>query len=414
MKTIRFILIMLMAFGLVSPAAAQSATPPAAGSYIASLSGKLVNRTAGGTVPAKLDLVLHAWDPQDNSEKLMVDGQSQPDGTFQFKEVPFETGLIYGVMATYNGVSYFSQPVPANGQALTDLEVPIYETTAEASQLQIAQVHVLFFASHAGLEVAEVYSLSNLGTRTIQGAVKLTNSQVATIKLPLPAAATNVSFPDNADRFVRTADGFADTAPLIPGEKAGQIIVNYILPYEPGLTYSYSAQWPTGGINFLLDDSSGLTVNGDGLTDTGVQTMGDGSKFKLLEHDALKPGEKVALTLSGDLKLKAPPGEPQSANANSALTGAQTPENSSLPIALGGLFLGLMLVVFGLWWFRRPAPVQVTAETSDESLYKDLLTQIALLDDAHERGEVDEVIYQARRTELFQQARALIKPNETA
>ncbi len=412
MKTKLLLIIVALTLILVPPAAAQAQTPPPE-SYIAAISGKIVNRTAGGSVPAQLDLVLHAWDPQDFSEKLMLDGLSKPDGTFRFEDVPFEAGLVYGVMANYNGVSYFSQPVPANGQPLTDLEVPIYETTADSSQVQMAQVHVLFLASHAGLEVAEVYSLSNLGTRTVQGAVKLADGQAATIKLPLPAEATNVSFPDNADRFVRTPDGFADTAPLVPGETTGQIVVNYILPYEPGLTYSYSAQWPTGGINFLLDDSSGLTANGDGLADMGLQTMGDGSKFALLKHDTLRPGEKVALTLSGDLKLKAPLEQPQSQAQSATMSSASAPDMPSLLIAIGGLIIGLMLVVIGIWRFKRPEPSLAVADAADESAYKDLLTQIARLDDAQERGEVDEAIYQTRRAELFQQARALIQAGET-
>ncbi len=237
----------------------------------------------------------------------------------------------------------------------------------------------------------------------------------ATIQVPLPAAATNVSFPDSAERFVRTPAGFVDTAALVPGQDAGQIVVKYILPYQPGLTYSYSAPWPTGGINFLLDVSSGLTAKGDKLIEQGVQTMGDGSQFALLKHAALQLGEQAALTLSEELQLKAPPGQSEAqalpATAQSAaMTGARASETPGLPLAIGGLLIGLLLVVVGVWWFRRPEPA--LAEISDESTYKDLLTQIALLDDAHERGEVEETVYQARRSELFQLARVLIKPGE--
>lgn len=336
MKTRLILTLTALTLMLAAPVTAQTQTPPTPALKKAVVSGKIVNRTEGGSVPAQLDLVLHAWDQQDFSEKLMLDTTSSPDGTFRFEDVPIEAGLLYGVMANYNGVSYFSQPVPADGQPLTDLEVPIYETTADGSKVQIAQAHVLFLSSHAGLEVAEVYSLSNSGTRTVQGAVKLADGQSATIQFPLPPDATNVTFPDNSDRFVRTPDGFADTAPLVPGENAGQIIVNYILPYQPGMTYSYAAQLPTGGINFLIDDSSGLTANGDGLTDMGVQTMGDGSKFAMLKHDALKPGEKVAITLSGDLKLKATPTEAQTQSQVPAAASPSASDATSLLVAIGG------------------------------------------------------------------------------
>ncbi len=411
MKTKLILIVVALTLIRVSPVVAQTPTPPTAAAKTAIVSGKIVNRTEGGSVPAQLDLVLHAWDAQDFSEKLMLDGKSNLDGTFRFEDVSIEDGLVYGVMANYNGVNYFSQPVPADSPSLTNLEVPIYETTADDSQVQITQAHVVFLSSHAGLEVAEVYSLSNSGTRTVQGAVKLADGKAATIQFPLPPEATNVTFSATGDRFVRTAAGFADTAPLVPGEKTGQIIVNYVLPYKSGLTYSYSAQLPTGGINFLIDNSSGLTANGDGLTDMGVQTTGDGAKFAMLERGALQPGEKVALTLSGE--LKAPPAEAQTQSQASAAVSPSTPDTATLIVAIGGVIVGLLLVAFGIWWFRRPEPTLAVMEADDESTYKDLLTQIALLDDAHERGEVDEETYQARRAELFQQARALIQRGET-
>jgi len=397
---------------LAAPVAAQTQTPPTSAPKTAVVSGKIVNRTAGGSVPAQLDLVLHAWTQQDFSEKLMLDGKSNPDGTFRFEDVSIEEGLLYGVMANYNGVSYFSEPVPADGRPLTDLELPIFETTVDNSQVQIALAHVLFLSSHAGLEVAEVYSLSNSGIRTVQGALKLDDGTAATIQFPLPPDATNVAFPDSTDRFVRTPAGFADTAPLVPGENAGQIIVNYILPYQSGLTYSYTAQLPTGGVNFLIDNSSGLTAKGDGLADAGVQSMGDGSKFALLKHAALAPGEKVAITLSGDLKLKDPPEQSQTQSQTST-TASPSAADASLPVAVGGIIVGLSLVAFGIWWFKRPEPAPVRVAASDETTYKDLLTQIALLDDTHERGEMDEATYTARRTELFQQARLLMQAGET-
>ncbi len=408
MKTKWMLTLVALTLMLAAPVAAQTQTPPTPVAKTAIVSGKIVNHTEGGSVPAQLDLVLHAWDQQDFSEKLMLDGKSNPDGTFRFEDVPLTDGLLYGVMANYNGVSYFSEPVPADGRPLTDLELPIYESTTDGSKVQIAQAHMLFLSSHAGLEVAEVYSLSNSGTRTVQGALKLADGKAATIQFLLPPDATNVSFPDNSDRFVRTPDGFADTAPLVPGENAGQIIVNYILPYQSGMTYAYTAQLPTGGLSFLIDDSSGLTASGDGLTDAGVQSMGDGSKFAMLKHAALKPGEKVAITLSGELQLKAPPTQPQAESQSAVAANSITAGVPNVAIVLGGIVIGLTLIVLGLWWFRRPDPALASTETPDESGFKAILTQIAALDEMHDRGEIDGEAYQAHRTALFRQAKELM------
>ena len=79
-----------------------------------------------------------------------------------------------------------------------------------------------------------------------------------------------------------------------------------------------------------------------------------------------------------------------SINGSRILTAPRSHCFASLLVAIGGIIIGLMLVAFGIWWFKRPEPALAVAEASDESTYKELLTQIALLDDAHERGEMDE------------------------
>ncbi len=406
-------LILMAVMILVQPVAsvaAQSSVPPAStpGAPTISISGKIVNQTPGGSVPKSLELILHARDQQDYSEKLMVNGQSKPDGTFQFEAVPLDTNLVYGVMVTYNGVNYFSTPVPAEGHALDNIEVAIYESTADASKVQIDRAHVLFLAAHAGLQVVEVYSLSNPGDRTIQNAVKLADGKFATLEFPLPAEAANVTFnPEDADRFVRTPTGFADTAPLGPGSKSGQVIVNYILPYQSGLTYTYAAPLPTGGLNFLVDQSSGLSVTGEGLTDGGLQPMGDGSQFSILTHDALQPGEKATVTLAGELKVNEA-AQPAMPAANPTSPNAPNPA-----VAIGGIIIGLVLAAFGIWYFRRPDPVLASIEPSDDSSFKGILSQIAMLDESHEQGEMDADTYQARRAELMQTARTLMQMDET-
>ncbi|HJW83037.1 MAG TPA: hypothetical protein VJ754_01915, partial [Anaerolineae bacterium] len=295
---------LLLALALAAPAVAQTPVPPQTTpvSWSTQVIGTLVNRTEGGALPDRLDLVLHAWDA-DLNERLMLDEQSGPDGTFRFEDVPVEPGLLYSVMATYEGVSYFSEPVRAiEGENLPPFEVPIYETTTDTSQIQIERMHVMFLASHAGLEVAEVYSLSNLGDRAVKEAVSLADGTPATFEFPLPTDAANVTFyPDGSNRFVRTPGGFADTGSLLPGAGSGQIMVNYVLPYMPGKTYEYAAQFATRGMNFLVAEDSGLTVTGDGFTPASAQQTSDGLKFAVLTRGPLQPGESVRVTLSGEL-----------------------------------------------------------------------------------------------------------------
>src|SRR4030067_462641 len=50
-------------------------------------------RRAGAAAPTRPDLVLPAGDA-DLNERLMLDEQSGPDGTFRFEDVPVEPGLL--------------------------------------------------------------------------------------------------------------------------------------------------------------------------------------------------------------------------------------------------------------------------------------------------------------------------------
>ena len=50
------------------------------------VTGRIINRSPDGLIPEKMDLMLHAWD-ENFDEKLMLDGYSETDGTFEFADV---------------------------------------------------------------------------------------------------------------------------------------------------------------------------------------------------------------------------------------------------------------------------------------------------------------------------------------
>lgn len=396
-KQVKLILFtVLMMLMLVAPVAAQIPTPSTSTPQLAVLSGKIVNRSKGGTVPTKFDLVLHAWD-QNLNERLMRDGQSDPDGTFQFKDVPVETGMSYGVMAVYNSITYLSTPVAATGQPLTGIEIPIYETTTDSANVQIDQMYSMFFYTPAGLQVAEVYIVSNRSDRTVKDAVKLTDGQLATLQFPLPADAINLAFdPANKDQFLRTPDGFAHTGPLVPGAQPSRLAIRYVLPYQSGITYTINAPYPMRGVNILAESNSGLTVTGEGLTNGGIEKISDTRQLTVMKHGPLPAGEKAVITLTG---------QPKVSDIGQPVSETPAPDPMHTPeawLGFAGIILALGLVVFGAWWFRRPEPALVLTEVSDGSALTDSPAQITVSDEAHGRGgqEPDNV----HRDDSFQQA----------
>src|SRR3990170_1030884 len=159
--THRFLIILTLPLLLLSfsPAFAQTGTPPVApaNGWTGVVTGAIVNGSPGGQTPPGLEIMLHGWD-QNHGDKVMLHGQASQGGDFRFEDVTFEPGLLYAVMATYDGATYFSTPVQVEaGQSRLDVEVPIYETTHDLSQVQVEQLHMLFTFDQGGLAVTEVY-----------------------------------------------------------------------------------------------------------------------------------------------------------------------------------------------------------------------------------------------------------------
>ena len=73
------------------------------------VNGKVINQTSGKTITEPIDVMLHAWDPE-NQERLMVHGKAGADGAYLFEDVDFHQSFSYSVMATYLGATYYSQP----------------------------------------------------------------------------------------------------------------------------------------------------------------------------------------------------------------------------------------------------------------------------------------------------------------
>lgn len=349
--------------------------------------GKVVNQTSGETLAEPVDVMLHAWDPQ-NQERVMLHGKAGPDGTFRFEGVDFHQSFSYSVMATYLGASYYSQPanIQKDETSLT-LDARVYDTTKDLSNIAIDQLYVLFYVKEGELGVTQFYGLSNSGKLTVKDAVTLPRDRTGTLKFHLPEQAANVKFgKDSGGRYVLLPGGFADTAPIPPGEGISQVVVEYNLPYDGKLDYSYFAPVAVKGVNLLVLEGSGLTLQGDGLTPAGERTLNDGAKFDVYKAPSLEPGESLQLTLRGK-----PGGE-------TAMNSASTQNGGNPGLGIGAGALGLALLSAGIWWWRRRGDEE--AEEACEDTVEGLLEEIQSLEQAYERGELPEEEYQEKRAGL--------------
>lgn len=382
--------VLVMSALVTHPASAQTDTPPTGPT--GEVMGTIINQNTGTAVSETLDVMLHVLD-QNYADAGMLHGQSLADGTFLFSDAPFDANLQYAVMATFEGVTYFSDVVPVDTASMqVSVDVPVYESTSDLTSVQVDQMHVLFNFAEDGMETKEIYILSNAGERTLKDVYQLDTDKTATLEFPLPSDADFVFFkPDDQDRFVKLDGRFADTYPLLPGERSAQIMINYLVPFADGRTYNYTAPLNIVSMNFLVEEESNVTLQGEGLAGPEHMTLDDGKSYLVYSYAHLRTGESLDITFAG------------SGETNKA-AGSSVP-----PLAIGVAVLGLALMGIGIWWWRKPDNFQSTDdERSDDPLLDGLILEIAQLDERHEQGQLDAEEHQRQRGELMERARRLL------
>ncbi|RIK32556.1 MAG: hypothetical protein DCC56_01730 [Anaerolineae bacterium] len=353
--------------------------------------GTIINQNTGDTVSEQLDVMLHVLD-QNYAEAGMLHGQSLTDGRFLFAEAPFEANFQYAVMATFEGVTYFSDVVPVDMTSMqVSVDVPVYDSTSDLTNVQVDQMHVLFNFAEDGMETKEIYILSNTGARTVKDVYELDADKTATLEFPLPSDADFIFFkPDDQDRFIKLDGGFADTYPILPGAGSAQIMVNYLTPFSNGRTYTYIAPLNILSMNFLINEESNVTLQGQGLAGPERMTLEDGKSYLVYSHPNLGSGEKLQISFIGN-------------NASAKANGGAIP-----PLIAGVAVLGLALMGYGFWWWRKSDNVQSDDGQSDDAPLDELIREIAQLDEKHEQGQLGLDEYQHMRKELMGKAKRLM------
>jgi hypothetical protein len=372
---------------------AQAETPPTPSGPLGEIRGTVINRNNGQVVAESLEVMLHVLD-LNYADINMLHGQSLPDGTFIFADVPFDASLQFAVMTTFDGVTYYSDVTPADMQSLkVALDVPVYETTQDLANVQVDQMHVLFDVSPDGLETKELYILSNLGDRTVKYVYDLGSDQFAALQFPLPQDADYIFFqPDDKDRFVKQDGGFADTYPILPGVQSAQIMVSYLIPYSGERSYIYTAPVNVARMNFLIPVDAKISLSGVGVSGPETTTINENDAYVMYSYSDLTAGQTLNVTLRGR---------------------AASPENNRTAgnklLAMGAAFLGVSMLAVGAWWWRKSDEVDEDANSpaSDEPTLDELITEIALLDETHEQKGLPAEEYLRKRRELLARAKQL-------
>jgi mono/diheme cytochrome c family protein len=378
---------------------AAAATPAEAAGNI---SGKVTNGS-GGAIPTGLKAVLHTFDhdttTQQFNEAAPQEAPVTADGAYMFANLSMAPNRAYYVSVDYAGTTYESDSaIPQkDGKTTYDLPIVIYDTTTDMSGLAAEQVHVILDYSKPDLvQVIEFFIITNPGTKTIVPAEK----GGPVIQVSLPKGYANLQFEQGAigDRYLKTADGFADTGSIAPGAQKYQIVFAFDLPLpKPGLfggqklEFTQPLSIDAKAVSVLVPE--GITLSSSTFSPGGTQDMGTGGKFQVYNAVSLEAGKNLDISASGAPQTAAQP-----------VTGTNTTKN----IIIGVGALGVVLILAGVWLFWRDR--QRSGETDDEDLddedelededMEEILDAIVALDDQFKAGNLSEDAYQERRAQL--------------
>jgi hypothetical protein len=367
----------VLLFALISSVLPVSAEP-----NDGSISGQVVNKTAGGSPPGGTSVRLVTFGRKEDAPLGQRTTQSDADGRYSFNELERDPNLVYVPFVRYADVNYRPDELAQlHDQATWQLDIPVYESTADDSAIQLERLNMLLLGADQGmLHFMEMGALSNSGDRTFVTANPQDVALAHAIRLPQPAGALGIQMQAgfSSQDLTPGVGGVQVTSPLPPGPH--EFALSFQVPYT-GSAADVTVQlpYPTATYTIYLTET-GVRLNSSGLTDGGSMLLGDQS-YRVYRASNLPR----AAIVSGEL---------------SSLSSSSTRGPTELAI----LSLAVVACVVGggagliTRRARRTAPQRrdERADLAQERL--DLVVRIAVLDERLAAGEISNAEHHAQRS----------------
>ena len=217
------------------------------------------------------------------------------EGRFSFSGPFVQNGLKFALAAFYDGVPYFSSTLEAGAQQQIILEV--YETTADASGLDISTHHLFLSLREGTIECIQLLQFRNALDRTYAGRGSDRERRVA--EFALPPELFNLQ--GHSGLMHQAEPGrFFDNQPLPPGQS--QLSFSFELDARQfDGDYVHQVINPTERLTVFLDPPP-IEV-GPPFVDQGTVELHD-RQYRRVEIQNLQPGQKVEIPLPHPRSLR--------------------------------------------------------------------------------------------------------------
>ena len=357
-------------FALFTLAVLVPALPLAAAPIGGTLTGTVVMKTAGATLPGTplpvtlLYLTPGLFRETDEAADFRTT-TTAPDGSFSFTGLDNSSAGVFRVVVRYKGVSYepAEQDVTdvtgvarkssavrfANNATTATVEIPVYEPivsdnaanfTIKSDQIIMNEVRPQFYS------VLEALQISNPGDRTLVGALNANGSAAQGVPLVFSAPANAQTITTNRADLIPTADLAGQKltlrTPIQPG--MSDLTADYDLPGSAsGLTFQRTLDYPATKVQVLVSDSRQAIASTALHNDGPIQAPQGATPFKQFSLDNAQAGQQIDLTIGPSPST--PP--PTTATAPQKSAFQRIREKATVPflLVLAGICIALMLLI---------------------------------------------------------------------
>lgn len=386
-------------------ALAQSAQPAVA--------GRVVQGTAGATLPENLQIVLLTIDAGAGQivERATADMDAQ--GRFSFGSILTGPGATHRLLAN-TGEGLYSQQIDLSGvDDRSNVELKIWETTTALDQISVTS-YVMLVPTVDDRErligVLAVADIQNSGDKVwLVNPARPGVTGLDLVRFNLPEGYRDLSVESDlpAGNTLEIGTGFAITNPIPPGPY--NILMSYVVSYAGGeLNFELKLPFGAGLVRVMLPEDRGKLA-GAGFGPAGSVALND-TVYQALEGRDYARGESVDINIAG---------LPQPSLAGKVMDFFEGRLYVLVVIwVASAVMIGLLAYAFVASRRRaRTTPAMAVAAggampasgPAEEALSERhrLVAEIAALDDLHGAGKVGDAEHRVKREELKQRALGL-------
>lgn len=334
------------------------------------IKGTITNETTGKNA-ADVEIVLRSYlgDIEQGETFKKVDEY----GKFNFSELDWNRS--YELTVLYQQAQYTSNKmVFAPNEDVIDLQLPVFDSTESDVNISINNFHTIIYSGSKEkfISITNIYEFLN-SQNTIFVGKKFQNedSLRKTLVFNVPEDAKNVQFLNglNPENVVQRGNQYFDTTAFNPGFK--NVVLTYELPLKrTASSFNINPEYKVSNLIVLIK-KDGVSAEVDGMGDA-LDVVIENDTFKKFERAEVIKGEKILVLLEGIFVL----GD----------------FKKYIPIAIFGIFI-LAGIVYSFFTSNQ------NLKNPDQSR-KDLIREIARLDDLFELDGIKEPEYKIKREEL--------------